>query len=110
MSGAVAKRVAKIDWQAIARDLDETGYALTGRLLSSADCAAVTGLYDRDDTFRSHVIMARHGSAGASTNTSPIRCHHWSMTSGPRSIRMWPRSQSMGSGPRHEAGLSGNAR
>ena len=32
MSGAVAKRVARIDWQAIARDLDETGYALTGRL------------------------------------------------------------------------------
>ena len=61
MSGAVAKRVASIDWQAIARDLNETGYALTGRLLSSADCAAVTGLYDRDDTFRSHVIMARHG-------------------------------------------------
>ena len=61
MSGAVAKRVASIDWQAIARDLNETGYALTGRLLSSADCAAVTGLYDRGDTFRSHVIMARHG-------------------------------------------------
>ena len=61
MSGAVAKRVAKIDWQAISRDLDETGYALTGRLLSAADCAAVSGLYDREDTFRSHVIMARHG-------------------------------------------------
>ena len=61
MSGAVAKRVARIDWKQVARDLDETGYALTGQLLSSADCAAVTRLYDKDDTFRSHVIMARHG-------------------------------------------------
>ncbi|MGI9413404.1 MAG: 2OG-Fe(II) oxygenase [Hyphomicrobiales bacterium] len=61
MSGALAKRVAKIDWQRTAHDLSQHGYALTGRLLSAADCAAITGLYDRDDRFRSHIIMARHG-------------------------------------------------
>jgi hypothetical protein len=49
------------DWTRIAADLDAQGWALTGPLLSPAECAALAGLYDDDTHFRKQVIMARHG-------------------------------------------------
>ena len=53
--------VAALDWERIAADLDERGCAVTGPLLTPAECAALAGLYDEDAAFRSRVVMARHG-------------------------------------------------
>ncbi|MFD8782800.1 2OG-Fe(II) oxygenase [Kitasatospora sp. NPDC059599] len=55
-----AARPDGTDWAALARELDEYGHALTGPLLTPAECRAVTALYDRPDRFRTTVDMARH--------------------------------------------------
>ena len=54
-------QVADLDWAGIAADLDAHGCAVTGPLLAPAECAALAALYDRDEAFRSRVVMARHG-------------------------------------------------
>jgi hypothetical protein len=54
-------RLAAIDWEQAAASLDAEGYAVTGPLLTPAQCAALVELYPRDDLFRSRVVMARHG-------------------------------------------------
>ena len=54
-------RVEKIDWRAVATDLDAQGWALVPQLLSGGACDAVAGWYDGGAAFRSEVIMARHG-------------------------------------------------
>src|SRR5215475_9121498 len=56
-----AGRVTAIDWAHVERDLDAQGNANIGQLLSPSECHALAGLYQRDDIFRSHVVMARHG-------------------------------------------------
>jgi hypothetical protein len=58
---AVAERIAALDWDALAADLDAHGCATTPALLTPADCAALAASYDIDALFRSRVIMARHG-------------------------------------------------
>lgn len=58
---AAARRVGRIDWQRVAVDLDEHGCARTGKLLDAAECRRLIRLYDRDEPFRSRVVMARHG-------------------------------------------------
>ncbi|WP_206243946.1 2OG-Fe(II) oxygenase [Novosphingobium terrae] len=50
-----------IDWAAITEDLDRQGWSVLPRLISEADCDAAAALYDREEGFRSRVIMARHG-------------------------------------------------
>ena len=57
---AAAGRVAALDWQKVAASLDARGYATTARLLSPEECCALAALYDRDETFRSRVVMERH--------------------------------------------------
>jgi len=57
----VAKRLASLDWLAIAADLDVHGCAAIGPLLAPAECQALVKLYDTAELFRSRVIMARHG-------------------------------------------------
>jgi hypothetical protein len=51
----------KLDWERIASELDEHGCALTGRLLSAETCAQLAARYDDDASFRSRIVMARHG-------------------------------------------------
>lgn len=50
-----------LDWPAILSSIDLDGFATTGPVLSPEDCASLSGLYDQDTSFRSRVIMARHG-------------------------------------------------
>lgn len=57
----ITEITSKINWTQVASDLDTYGYAITGPLLSSMECAALVQRYDEDDTFRSHIVMARHG-------------------------------------------------
>ncbi|HWT10137.1 MAG TPA: 2OG-Fe(II) oxygenase [Roseomonas sp.] len=54
-------RIAALDWARIGADLDAFGCATTGVLLDPAECAAIAGLYDREEGFRSRIVMARHG-------------------------------------------------
>jgi uncharacterized protein len=50
-----------LDWTRLHADLDAHGCAHVAGLLPAEACRALSALYDRDDTFRSRVIMARHG-------------------------------------------------
>ncbi len=57
----IAGRVDTLDWPGIGQDLDAQGTALIAGLLDAAECAALAGLYRAEDSFRSRVVMARHG-------------------------------------------------
>jgi hypothetical protein len=59
VTAQVSSRVAALDWDKVESDLDENGYALTGRILDSAECAALIALYPDRSMFRSRVEMAR---------------------------------------------------
>jgi uncharacterized protein len=58
---SVETRVEKVDWPAVSADLDAFGWAGFQGLLSAAECAEISGLYEDSRRFRSQVIMARHG-------------------------------------------------
>lgn len=51
----------KQDWGLAAAELDGQGWSMLPGLLGDADCDRVVASYDRDDSFRSRVVMARHG-------------------------------------------------
>lgn len=55
-----APALSGIDWPGIGAALDARGYATIGPLLTPDECAALAALYERDDSFRSRVIMQRH--------------------------------------------------
>jgi hypothetical protein len=57
----VAARVKQIDWGRVSEDLDAQGSAKIERLITPAQCAALSILYPIHDIFRSRVIMERHG-------------------------------------------------
>jgi uncharacterized protein len=54
-------RVGAIDWQAIAAELDDQGWAVVPMLLTPVECREIAGLYEGGAQFRSKVVMARHG-------------------------------------------------
>jgi hypothetical protein len=57
----IAARIAALDWARIGRELDGFGAAVTGALLTPQECAALASAYGDDGSFRSRVVMARHG-------------------------------------------------
>ncbi|GGC41361.1 prolyl 4-hydroxylase [Siccirubricoccus deserti] len=57
----IETRIAGLDWPRITAELDGFGAAPLGCLLSPAECTKLAGLYQREEGFRSRVIMARHG-------------------------------------------------
>ncbi|MGQ0661797.1 2OG-Fe(II) oxygenase [Sphingosinicella sp.] len=57
----IASRVARIDWTAVAANLDRSGWAIAPGLLTADECDATAALYDAERGFRSRVVMARHG-------------------------------------------------
>ncbi len=59
-AASIVDRVAALDWERIARDLDAQGYATTGAMLRAAECAELIALYPDRDRFRSRVVMERH--------------------------------------------------
>lgn len=59
--GTPAARMAAWDWPGLHAEVDRRGAALTPVLLTPAECASVSALYEREDLFRSTVVMARHG-------------------------------------------------
>jgi hypothetical protein len=56
-ASAVDRRVAKIDWDRVALQLDQRGYALPGSLLGARECAALARLFPDDARFRSTIEM-----------------------------------------------------
>jgi len=57
----VAGRVAAVDWPRVEAHLEAQGAAVIERLLTPDECRGLSSLYQRDDVFRSRVVMARHG-------------------------------------------------
>lgn len=57
----IESRVRAYDWKDIASSLDEGGWAPLAGILSAGESRDLAGLYDGGGTFRSHVMMARHG-------------------------------------------------
>jgi hypothetical protein len=58
---SAAERVAALDWSAIGASLDAAGCATTSALVTPAEASALVETYDSDASFRSRVIMSRHG-------------------------------------------------
>jgi hypothetical protein len=56
-----ADRVARLDWQSIATELDGHGCAVIGPLITPEQCVELAACYESPEIFRSHVVMARHG-------------------------------------------------
>jgi hypothetical protein len=61
MGLTIEDRVAALDWPAIEARLDAAGHAVSGPLLTPAECASIAALYAGEAGFRSRVVMARHG-------------------------------------------------
>ena len=58
---AVERRVGQYDWNTIGSTLDAFGCAVLENLLTASKCQEIAALYPREECFRSHVRMARHG-------------------------------------------------
>jgi len=54
-------RLEGYDWHAVAAELDAHGCAVLPGILDPGECREVAALYPREEHFRSHVVMARHG-------------------------------------------------
>ncbi|MBC8037319.1 MAG: 2OG-Fe(II) oxygenase [Rhizobiales bacterium] len=53
--------IKAIDWPTVSTDLDAQGWAVMPKLLSAKECDATAALYQKEEGFRSKVVMARHG-------------------------------------------------
>ena len=53
-------RLAKLDWPALRASLQNYGFALTQPLLTKEECSELVGMYDVEELFRSHIVMARY--------------------------------------------------
>lgn len=56
----IAERIAQLDWGRINEELNGQGYAGTGPLLMTDECARLIKDYNEAANFRSRVVMSRH--------------------------------------------------
>jgi hypothetical protein len=61
MVRSIAQRIEAIDWERIGTDLDARGCAMAQGLLLPTECDHLTGLYSDERSFRSRIVMERHG-------------------------------------------------
>jgi uncharacterized protein len=54
-------QIQRLDWQQIAKELNEQGSSLLKGVLRPEECGALSGLYPRETGFRSRVVMGRQG-------------------------------------------------
>jgi hypothetical protein len=59
-TGSIGARLARLDWEAIERSLDDSGWSRTPPVLTPAECDELAALYEDDARFRSRVDMARY--------------------------------------------------
>ena len=57
----IPDRIRALDWSSLTHDLDERGCAVLPAMLTRDECRVVAAMFERDDLFRSTVVMARHG-------------------------------------------------
>ena len=57
----VDARIERLDWGRVGEDLDVTGNAVLPGLLSPEECDELAGLYSAEESFRSRIVMAKHG-------------------------------------------------
>ena len=60
MNNRTQDGINNIQWAALEAELAETGCALTGPLLTSAECESLAALFTNENAFRSHIIMERY--------------------------------------------------
>ena len=58
--GGLACRVAVLDWDSAAADLDDVGVAAVGPILRPGECDELRAMYFQERRFRSTIDMARH--------------------------------------------------
>ncbi|HWD87837.1 MAG TPA: 2OG-Fe(II) oxygenase [Mucilaginibacter sp.] len=54
------QRIDQLDWQEIAGQMNNSGYALLNQLLTAEECNALKGLYDQNDLYRKTIQMERY--------------------------------------------------
>jgi hypothetical protein len=59
VTDSVTARIARLDWEALSRSLDEQGFAITEPVLDADECRELACLFD-GDRFRATIEMARH--------------------------------------------------
>jgi len=57
---SIAERVSAIDWEKVLQELDAQGNATINRILTADECQSLSDLYEKDELFRSTVVMQRH--------------------------------------------------
>src|SRR5258705_9706410 len=93
---STAELVTSIAWDQVSQDLDAQGSAMVGRLLSAGECQAISSLYQKDDIFRSHIEMERHGFGRGEYKYFSIHCPLLLRACGRPSIRTLFRSPIVG--------------
>src|SRR5579864_5944534 len=57
----VTERALQADWNSLSAELSSQGNARLEGLLTQEECESLAALYQCDDSFRSRVVMSRHG-------------------------------------------------
>jgi uncharacterized protein len=60
-ASSAERRVTQYDWNLISNELSDFGCARIERLVAPEECRQIAELYPREERFRSHIHMARHG-------------------------------------------------
>jgi uncharacterized protein len=60
-ASSLSTRIAALDWDAIGRDMDAFGHAITAPLLTGDECEQIVAMYDDAARWRSVIDMQRHG-------------------------------------------------
>jgi uncharacterized protein len=58
---SIQDRIISLDWAAMTSDLDSFGCTIVKSVLTREECRSIAAMYERDDIFRSTIVMARHG-------------------------------------------------
>jgi len=60
MQTSIRKRIEKLNWDQLTRELSMTGHCVTPSVLAAKECAELVAMYPEDRRFRSHIVMARY--------------------------------------------------
>src|SRR5215510_6846725 len=58
---SISDRIASLDWAALTKELNSFGCTIVKSILTRDECRTLAGMYERDEIFRSTIVMARHG-------------------------------------------------
>ena len=58
---SLEERIDRYDWNAVTAEMNAHGCAVLAKLLTAGECGGLAALYSHDESFRSHIHMARHG-------------------------------------------------